>query len=78
MTVNALPSTADRTSPALVADSTDGKRLVRKQVSDMVIQLHQLRRRLAGIESGASLEAIESVVKACLELDAFLRSDVPR
>ncbi|MEZ2355043.1 hypothetical protein [Caballeronia sp. RCC_10] len=44
----------------------------------MVKQLHQLRRRLALIESSASQEAIESVVKACVELDEFLRSDGAR
>jgi len=52
--------------------------LVRYEVGDMVKQLHQLRRRLALIESSASQEAIESVIKACVELDEFLRSDGAR
>ncbi len=42
----------------------------------MVIQLHELRRRLADMPSRGSEDAIESVVKACVELDALLRSDV--
>jgi len=76
--INALPTKAVRRSLALAAYSTYGKQLVRTEVGDMVIQLHELRRRLTQMESGASQEAIESVVKACIELDAFLRSDVPR
>jgi len=56
-------------------DDAEGERLIRCEVGDMVKQLHELRRRLAGIESRVSQQAIESVIKACVELDGFLRSD---
>ncbi|WP_248323686.1 hypothetical protein [Caballeronia sp. Sq4a] len=40
----------------------------------MVKQLHELRRRLAAMDNDIAQEAIEAVVKACFELDEFLRS----
>ena len=55
------------------APTAGGAHLVRYEVGDIVKQLQQLRRRLALIESSASQRAIESVIKACVELDDFLR-----
>ncbi len=53
---------------------SQGEFLVRNEVGDMVKQLHELRRRLAAMENDIAQEAIEAVVKACFELDEFLRS----
>ncbi|KDR26237.1 hypothetical protein BG57_26875 [Caballeronia grimmiae] len=74
-----LPGSEDRLSSAPAAnDGSNPKLLIRLQVSEMVVQLHELRRRLQDTESSASIDAIDSVVKACLTLDEFLRTDVSR
>lgn len=76
MPLTSRPLTAEAaTAEALpFKDRSDAERLVRYEMHNMVKQLHQLRRRSAGIESSASQEAIESVITACVELDEFLRS----
>ncbi len=55
-------------------EESQGEFLVRNEVGDMVKQLHELRRRLAAMDNDIAQEAIEAVVKACFELDEFLRS----
>lgn len=40
----------------------------------MVKQLHELRRRLVEADGDLAQDAVEAVIKACLELDEFLRS----
>ena len=55
-------------------EARHGEFLIRNEVGDMVKQLHQLRRRLAQIEGDLAQEAVEAIIKACFELDQFLRS----
>ncbi|VXB13159.1 conserved hypothetical protein [Burkholderia sp. 8Y] len=52
-----------------------GEFLIRNELGDMIKQLHELRRRLAEIEGDHAQEAVEAVIRACSELDEFLRSN---
>ncbi|VXC78245.1 conserved hypothetical protein [Burkholderia sp. 8Y] len=48
--------------------------LIRNEIGDMVKQLHELRRRLMEIDGELARDAVEAVIRACFELDDFLRS----
>ncbi|WP_250537178.1 hypothetical protein [Caballeronia sp. AZ10_KS36] len=47
---------------------------IRHEMGDMVKQLHELRRRLEEIDGELARDAVEAVIRACFQLDEFLRS----